>query len=64
MSKNERHGKNNTVVEHSAALTIRESTMKHGWCKTFNNAVCCYQTPFDVALILEEVSNYNFLLIE
>ena len=64
MSENERHGENNTVVENSTVPTTRESTMKYGWCKTFNNAVCCYQTPFDIALILEQVSSYNVLLIE
>ena len=41
MSENERHGENNTVVENSAALTIRESTMKHGCYEIFNNTMCC-----------------------
>ena len=64
MSENERHGENDTVVENITAPTIRESTIKHGWHKTFNNTVCYYQTPFDIALILEKVSNHNVLLIE
>ena len=28
------------------------------------NTVCCYQTPFDIALILKQLSNYNTMLIE
>ena len=51
MSENERHGENNTVVENNAAPMIREITMKHGWHKTFHNAVHFYQTPFDIVLI-------------
>ena len=37
----------------------RANSMKHGWHRTFNNVVCCYQIPFNIALILEQVSNYN-----
>ena len=40
----------------------KASRMKHGWCQTTNNTVCCYQSPFNIALILEQVSNYNSLL--
>ena len=64
MSENQRHGENNAGVENITAPTIRESVMNYGWCKTFNNTVYCYQTPFDIALILEQTSNYNILLIE
>ena len=53
MSENERHSENNVFVENSAALTIRESTMKCGECKKFNDAVCHCRTPFDVVVILE-----------
>ena len=38
-SENEQHDENNTVVENSAASIIRESTMKCGWFKKFNNSV-------------------------
>ena len=38
--------------------------MKHRWCQTVNKTVYYYQTPFNVALILEKVSNYNDVLIE
>ena len=64
MSDNERHGENNAVVENSAASMIRKSAMQCEQCKTFNIAVCCYQTPFDIASLLEQVSNYDVLLIE
>ena len=38
--------------------------MKHGSHETFNNTVYHYQTPFNVALILEQVSNHNNVLRE
>ena len=38
--------------------------MKFRWHQTINNVVCCYQTPFNIALILEQVSNYNNVLRE
>ena len=51
-------------LENSRAPVIGESTLKHGWHKTLNNTVCCYQTPFDIALILEQVSQCNMILTE
>ena len=51
-------------MENSAALMIRENAMKYGWCKTFNNTVHYHQTPFEIALILEQVSKHNAMLIE
>ena len=38
--------------------------MKCGWGQTISNTVCYYQTPYNIALILEQVSNYKFLLRE
>ena len=38
--------------------------MKHGWHQTVNDVVYCYQTPFTVALIVEQVSNYKNALRE
>ena len=64
MSGNKRNSECNAFVEKSKAPTIGESTMKHGWHKTLKNTVCCYQTPFDIALILDKVSKYNVMLIE
>ena len=38
--------------------------MKCGWCETIRNAVFCCQTPFDVAMIIEQSSNHNDVLRE
>ena len=51
-------------MKHGMELTMKASSMKHGWRQTINNIVHHYQTPFDVALILEQVSNHNNLLRE
>ena len=64
MSENERNSVCDMVLENSTAPTIGESTMKHGWCETLSNTVCCCQTPFGIALILEQVSNHNVILKE
>ena len=64
MSENERNSECNAFLENSTVPIIGESTMKHGWHKTLKSTVCCYQTPFDIALILEQVSNHNVMLIE
>ena len=64
MSENEWNSECNTFLENSTAPTIRESTIKCSCCKTLKNRVCYYQTPFDIALILEQVSNHNVMLIE
>ena len=61
MSENEQHCDNNTVVENSAAPMIRESRMKCEWHQKINDAVHCNQTPFNIALILEQTSNYNIV---
>ena len=47
------------LLEEKGNMAIGESTMKHGWCKTcktVKNTVCHYQTPFDVAVILKQMS--------
>ena len=59
MSENEHCHNNNTAMENNTAYITKASNMKHGWCQTINNAVHCYQIPFNVALILEQASNYN-----
>lgn len=38
--------------------------MKCGWFQIVNCAVHYFQTPFNVALIIEQLSNYNMLLRE
>ena len=61
---NEQHNKNNIVTENNAATIKKVSSMKNGWCQTIDNTVCCYQTPFNSALLLQQESNYNILLRE
>ena len=43
----------NHLLKEKGNMAIGESTMKYGWHKTWKNTVYYYQTPFDVALILE-----------
>ena len=38
--------------------------MKYGWHQTVNNVACCYQTPFNIAIILEQKLNYSNVLRE
>ena len=64
MSENERNSECDAFVENSTAPTIGESTMKYGWHEILKNTVCCRQTPFDVALLLWQVSNHNVMLTE
>ena len=64
MSENEQHHNNNAVMENSAAPIIKESSMNYGQNQTINNAVHYYKMSFNIALILEQVSNYDNLLRE
>ena len=64
MIGNEQHHNNNTAMENNAKPITKSSRMKHGWHQTISNTVHYYQTPFNIALILEQVSNYNNLLRE
>ena len=56
--------KNNTKMENSMATMTNASIMKYGWWQILNNTAHCYQTPYNIALILEQVSSYNMLLRE
>ena len=38
------------------------NSVNHGWYQTTNKTVCYCQTPFNVAVILEQVSNYDNVL--
>ena len=58
------HGESDTVMENSETPMKIESNMKCGWCQTVNNTVCYCQTPHNIAVILEQVTNYNALLRE
>ena len=64
MSENEQHHNNNTVIENSAAPIIKEISMQYRWFQKINNTAHYYQTPFNITLILEQMSNHNNLLRE
>ena len=38
--------------------------MKHGWCEKIHNTVFYHQMPFNIAVIIEQLSNYNNVLRE
>ena len=38
--------------------------IKHGWCETINYAVLCHGKPFNVAVIVDQLSSYNNMLRE
>ena len=54
----------NRKTERRAAMSMKESNTKHGWCQMVNNTVHYYQTPYNISLIVEKLSNYNSILRE
>ena len=52
----------NNSMEHSTSTTPKASNMNYGWYQILNNTAHHYQTPYNVALIVEQLSNYNVLL--
>ena len=58
----EQHIMENRKTERSVAMTTKEINMKHGWHQMVKNMVHYYQTPYDIALIVEQLSNYNSML--
>ena len=62
MIENKEKHNNNAEMENNSVLITIESSMKHRWHQTINSTVHCYQTPFNISMILEQVSNYNNLL--
>ena len=52
----------NNNMESRAATTPKASSMQYGWHEIVNNTVHCFQTPHNVALIVEQLSNYNMTL--
>ena len=51
-------------IECRTSSTIEVRNIKCGWFQIVNGAVHCYQSPFNVSLIVEQLSNYNVLLRE
>ena len=46
------------------SMTTKASNMKYGWYQMINNTANYYQTPYNIALIVHQLSNYNSLLRE
>ena len=44
--------------------TSKARNMKHGWCQMVNGTVHYFQMPFNLAIIVEQLSNYDMLLRE
>ena len=59
MIQNEKHSNNNIALVNIKEKRTRTNWMKYWWCETVNNTECYHQTPFNIALILEQVSSYN-----
>ena len=64
MIENEVRCDKNAEMKCGTELMTKGSSMKNGLHQKINNVVHCYQTPLDVAVILEQVSNCNDLLRE
>ena len=60
----EQHIKKNMKPECSASMTIKAINMTYGWCHMVNNTVHYYQNHYNIALIIEQLSNYNSVLRE
>ena len=54
----------NRKPERRAAMSMNESNMKYGLYQMVNNTVYYCQTPYNVALIVEQLSSYNSMLRE
>ena len=51
-------------MEDRTSSTLKTRNMKYGWYQIVNNAVHYFRTPFNVVLIVEQLSNYNMMLRE
>ena len=51
-------------MEHRTSPTSKSSNMKHGCFQIVNDAAHFFQTPYNIAVMLEQSSNYNTLLRE
>ena len=64
MSENEQCHNDDVAMENNMSSITKSISMKHGWNQRINHIVCCCQTPFNIALILEQALNDNNLLRE
>ena len=49
-------------MDRSTAMAIKASNMKYGWCQMIKNTLHYYQTPYNIALIVDQLSSYNSML--
>ena len=61
MIENEQHNNNNAAMENNTEPITKANNMKCGQFQAINNTVCYHQMSFNIALILEQVSNNNLL---
>ena len=54
----------NNSTDSRTPSSSEERNMKHGWFQIVNSTVHYFQSPFNVALIVQQLSNYNMLLRE
>ena len=52
----------NSIMESRTATTPKASSIQYGWYEIVNNTVHFFQTPCNIALIVEQLSNYNVIL--
>ena len=54
MIQNEKHSNNNIALKNITKKIATVNSMKYGWYQGVSNTVHYYQTPFNIALILEQ----------
>ena len=58
----EQHSMKSMKTERSVTMTMKVSNMKCGWYQIINDTAHYYQTPCNIALIVEQLSSYNSVL--
>ena len=51
-------------MEHRTSLTSKARNMKCGWYQIVNDTAHYLQMPYNIVVIVEQLSNYNMLLRE
>ena len=64
MIQNEKHSNNNAALENITEKITTLNSMKYRWYNAVNNIAYYYQTPFDIALVLEQVATHKNVLRE
>ena len=50
------------TMEHVMSTMLKASNMAYGWHQIINNTAHCYDTPYNIELIVEQLSKHNMLL--